>query len=128
MIAVNITYTDSLGPEADIPALVGRLADRLQALEGLDEEIRVEAQRVTDYRVVAGEGDWSSLAAVVRVSAAKANRFRAHGLHELVAVTEAHFSELFRRRSIAISFEVQPIEPENLVERLHARPPNAEDF
>jgi hypothetical protein len=35
MISVNIQYTDSLGPEADMPALLGKVAAAIGGADGL---------------------------------------------------------------------------------------------
>jgi 5-carboxymethyl-2-hydroxymuconate isomerase len=127
MIRVSVTYTDQLGPEADIQALLIKLAERLGQAAPPDQTVMVGAQRLTEF-VVAGEGTWDSLSATVRVPAELLPTFRGGVLGDLFAIADVHFAELYARRAIALSFELAGISEENVVERLHRLAPTAETF
>src|SRR5580704_15975127 len=75
MISITLEHTDNLGPEADIPALLVKLAQRLETAR-LEPGtlVRVGARALTDY--VVGQSDWASLSAMIRVPAAEVGRFK----------------------------------------------------
>jgi 5-carboxymethyl-2-hydroxymuconate isomerase len=126
MIRVTIEYTDDLGPEADVPALLEKLSARLG--EGAPPEalIRVGAHSIRDY--VVAEDAWTSVTVLVRVDPGKLDEFKASRFNEIVELAEAHFAELYGRRSIDLCFELDVIGREGLVERRHPRPADAEPF
>ena len=127
MISITLEHTDNLGPEADIPALLVKLAQRLEAAR-LEPGtlVRVGARALTDY--VVGGSDWASLSAMIRVPAAEAERFKAELFGDLAQLIEAHFTELYARRSIALSVALDVLGREALYERQHPRPASAERF
>jgi 5-carboxymethyl-2-hydroxymuconate isomerase len=127
MIRATVTYTDQLGPEADIQALLVKLAERLRQAAPPDQTVMVGAQRLTEF-VVAGEGAWDSLSATVRVPAKLLPGFRDGVLGDLFVIADVHFAELYARRAIALSFELAAVSEENVVERLHRLAPTAETF
>src|SRR5271165_6988859 len=53
MINVTVTYTDNLGPEADIPGLLRKIARRLEADFGRESMVGmcIGALRLTDFIV-----------------------------------------------------------------------------
>jgi 5-carboxymethyl-2-hydroxymuconate isomerase len=127
MISITLEHTDNLGPEADIPALLVKLAQRLEAAR-LEPGtlVRVGARALTDY--VVGQSDWASLSAMIRVPAAEVERFKAELFDDLAQLMEAHFAELYARRSIALSVALDVLGREALYERRHPRPASAERF
>jgi hypothetical protein len=127
MISVSITYTDNLGPEADIAALLATLAAKVREIAAPDEPILVGAQRLAEY-VVPGDVDRAALSAVVKVPAAMLATFRDGPLGELFAIVERHFAELYPHRSIILSFELAAASEENAIERLHRVAPTADRF
>ena len=127
MISITLEHTDTLGPEADIPALLVKLADRLEAARlAPGTLVRISARELTEY--VVGEGDWASLSAAVRVPASQLERFRAELFDDLAQLIEAHFHELYARRSIALCVALDVLGREALYERRHPRPASAETF
>jgi 5-carboxymethyl-2-hydroxymuconate isomerase len=126
MIRVTVEYTDDLGPEADVAALLQKLAAKLAEGAAPDALIRVGANPIREY--VVAENAWGSVSVVVRVDADKLAAFKAGRFDEIVALTEAHFTDLYARRSIALSFELDLLGREGLVERRHPKPPSAEPF
>lgn len=127
MISITLEHTDNLGPEADIPALLVKLAERLETAR-LDPGtlVRVGARALTDY--VVGQSDWASLSAMIRVPASEVERFRSELFDELAQLIESHLAELYARRSIAISVALDVLGREALYERRHPRPASAERF
>jgi 5-carboxymethyl-2-hydroxymuconate isomerase len=126
VIRVTVEYTDDLGPEADVPALLKKLAAKLADGAAADALIRIGARPIVEY--VVAENAWGSVSVVVRVDAGKLAAFKAGRFDEIVALTEAHFADLYLRRSIALSFELDQLGREGLVERRHPRPASAEPF
>jgi len=126
MIRVTLEYTDDLGPESDIPALLQKLSAKLSQGAAPNALIRVGAHPILEY--VVAENAWASVTVMVRVDPGKLDDFKAGRFGEIVELTEAHFAELYARRSIALSFELDLLGREGLVERRHPRPADAEPF
>ena len=59
MMNVTVAYTDNLGPEADIPRLLHKIAARLEADYGHESMVGVciGAMRLTDFVVGDGRAD-----------------------------------------------------------------------
>ena len=126
MISVILEYTDNLGPEADVPALLVRLAERLEAARLTPGVmVRVGARALTEYVCA---GDWASLSARIEVPADETDTFGAALFDELATLIEDHFDELYARRSIAVSVTLDVVGRERLFERCHPRPASAESF
>lgn len=127
MISITLEHTDNLGPEADIPALLVKLAERLEAARlAPGTLVRVNARPLTEY--VVGEGEWASLSAAIRVPAADLEAFKTGLFDDLAQLIEAHFAELYARRAIALSVALDILGREALYERRHPRPASAETF
>ena len=75
-----------------------------------------------------GESDWASLSATIRVPAAEVEDLRAALFDDLAVLIEAHFAELYARRSIALSVALDVLGREALYERRHPRPASANSF
>ena len=127
MIRVTVEYTDNLGPEADIPALLRKMAAMLrsQRPDLAPHEVRVAGQRLTDY-VVGDVGDhWAWLEASVCTPSGEPHD---DGLLERqIGLIDAHFAELYLRRSIAITIRAQAV-AEDVLEHIHAKPETADEF
>lgn len=127
MISITLEHTDSLGPEADVPALLVKLAERLEAARlAPGALVRVGARALTEY--VVGESDWASLTAAIRVPASELETFKSELFDDLAALIDDHFAELYARRSIALSVALDVLGREALFERRHPRPASAESF
>ena len=127
MISITLEHTDNLGPEADVPALLVRLTERLETARlAPGTLIRVGARALTEY--VVGQSEWASLSAMIRVPAAELEAFRTELFDDLAQLIEAHFAELYARRSIALSVALDVLGREGLYERQHPRPASAESF
>src|SRR5690242_15642591 len=102
MISVILEYTDNLGPEADIPALLVKLAARREpARLAPGELVRVGARALTEY--VVADPSCASLSARIETPAAGLEAWTPELFDALAALIEDHFDELYARRSIAIS-------------------------
>lgn len=126
MIRVTLEHTDTLGPEADIPMLVGKIAERLTAADASvsDQHVFVCARTVS---VFAGSaGDWETLVGRVTAPPEAARAFADGLLAELLGLAEAHLAELCAWRSVAISFELET--PSQSISRLRPRPASAPGF
>lgn len=128
MITVSLQHTDNLGPEADIPALLRKLADQIRSAEGFEEElVRVGSTALTDY-VVAGGGDWAAVTVAVRAPADKLPALKGGLLETLADLTDQHLAELYAWRSIVLGFELDVQGREAFLERRHPRPASAERY
>ena len=127
MISVTLEHTDNLGPEADAPGLLVKLADRLEAAPLAPGTLVCVGTRALNEYVV-GHGDWASLNATIRVPAAALETFKSGLFDDLAAIVEAHFAELYARRSIALTIALDVLGREALYERRHPRPAAAESF
>jgi len=127
MISITLEHTDSLGPEGDVPALLVKLAQRLEAARlAPGTLVRVGARALTEY--VVGEGDWESLTATIRIPASELATFKTELFDDLASLIDGHFAELYARRSIALSVALDVLGREALFERRHPRPASAESF
>jgi len=127
MISVILEYTDNLGPEADIPTLLVKLAERLEAARLTPGVlVRIGARALTEY--VIADSEWSSLSAAIQVPAAELDAFTTQLFDDVAALIEDHFAELYVRRSIALSVSLDVLGRERLFQRRHSRPASAESF
>ncbi|HLY78947.1 MAG TPA: hypothetical protein VKQ70_06205, partial [Caulobacteraceae bacterium] len=96
MINVTVAYTDNLGPEADMPALLRRIAARLEADFGHDSMVGVciGAVRLTDYVVGDGRPDWASVTVTARLPADRLDELRERLLQDLTAMVETQLADL----------------------------------
>ena len=120
MINVTVTYTNNLGPEADMPGLLRKIAARLEHDYGRESMVGVciGSVRLTDFFVGDGRADWASVAIVARLPADRLEELRARLLEELTGLIEAHLADFHDRRSLTISVELTPIAPQNVIGRI----------
>jgi 5-carboxymethyl-2-hydroxymuconate isomerase len=124
MINVTVTYTDNLGPEADVPELLRRIGARLEADFGRDSMVGVciGAVRMTDFIVGDGRPDWASVAVSARLPEDRLEALREQLLQDLTALVETHLAQFYVSRSLTISVELTPIAPRNSVSRINIGP------
>jgi 5-carboxymethyl-2-hydroxymuconate isomerase len=125
MINVTVTYTDNLGPEADMPELLRKIARRLETDFGRESMVGVciGALRLTDFIVGDGRPDWASVAIRARLPADRVDALRRPLLDDLTSLVETHLAGFYGSRSLTISVELAPSASDNVVERLHVGPP-----
>jgi 5-carboxymethyl-2-hydroxymuconate isomerase len=124
MINVTVTYTDDLGPEADMPALLRKIAARLEADYGRESMVGVciGAVRLTDFIVGDGRPGWASVTVSVRLPEDRLEELREHLLQDLPALVETHLADFYVSRSLTISIELMPVAPRNVVGRINIGP------
>jgi 5-carboxymethyl-2-hydroxymuconate isomerase len=130
MINVTVAYTDNLGPEADMPALLRKIAARLEADYGHDSMVGVciGALRLTDFVVGDGRSDWGAVTVTAKLPADRLDELRDRLLQDLTALVETHLADFYVRRSLTISIELVPSETRNVVARIHMGPPPGDSF
>jgi 5-carboxymethyl-2-hydroxymuconate isomerase len=121
MINVTVTYTDNLGPEADMPALLRKIAARLETDFGRDSMVGVciGAVRLTDFIVGDGRPGWASVAISARLPADRLEELRLRLLQDLTGLAETHLADFYISRSLTISVELAPIAPQNVMGRIN---------
>lgn len=121
MINVTVSYTDNLGPEADMPSLLRRIAARLEHDYGHDSMIGVciGAVRLTDFFVGDGRADWASVDLAARLPADRLEELRERLLEDLTGLIETHLADFYSRRSLTISVALTPIAPQNVIGRIN---------
>jgi 5-carboxymethyl-2-hydroxymuconate isomerase len=119
MINVLVTYTDNLGPEADIASLLGKIAVRLEADYGREAMVGVciGALRLTDFIVGDGRSDWASVTIRAGLPADRLDALRERLLQDLTGLIETHLADFYLYRSLTISIELAPTASENAVDR-----------
>lgn len=130
MINVTVTYTDNLGPEADMPVLLRRIAARLEADYGRESMVGVciGATRLSDFVVGDGRPDWASVLIRASLPEDRLADLRERLLEDLTALVEAHLVDLYGGHSLTISVELSPVAPENVVGRISLCPPGGRRF
>jgi 5-carboxymethyl-2-hydroxymuconate isomerase len=130
MINVTVTYTDNLGPEADIPGLLRKIARRLETDFGRESMVGVciGAMRLTDFIVGDGRPDWASVAIRARLPEDRVDTLRRPLLEDLTGLVETHLAGFYGSRSLTITVELAPTTSENVVERLNVGPPRGGGF
>ena len=122
MIRLTLEHTDNLGPEADLPALIGIFHERLRAAPIGGAHVLVEARVLVDYVAASEDGAWATVMLTLGAPASLESAvvpFR----DTLLALTEAHLAELFPRNSIVIVSRLELHADATEAERRHARPP-----
>ncbi len=119
MINVTVTYTDNLGPEADIPELLRRIAVRLEADFGQEAMVGVciGAVRLTDFVIGDGRPDWSSVSVTARLPEDQLEALREPLFKDLTELVETQLTDFEGRRSSTVSIELTPIAAQNVVSR-----------
>lgn len=104
-----VEYTDNLGSEADIPALLRKLAEKLCDSGGVFPVggVRVRAIRLSEYVVADGAEDDAFVNVTVKIGPGRPEAFKKDFFGALFAIVEAHFAELFARRYLALSLYVE---------------------
>ena len=121
---VSLEYTDNLGPEADIPALLAKLAGTLRASGGFEpREVRASATKLSEYVVGDERSDRAALAATLCLDAGQSEEFKSQLLSKLLGVIDAHFAGLYTQRTIALSAHVQEISSASLLRLRHDSSP-----
>lgn len=106
---VIIEYTDNLTGETDIPALLEGIHGVLIGHADVFPigGIRSRALALHDYRVADGQEDDAFVHVTLKIGAGRSDEVKKTVGDELFGVVRAHFAELFARRYLALSMELQ---------------------
>jgi 5-carboxymethyl-2-hydroxymuconate isomerase len=106
---VTVEYTDNLGAEARIPALLATINATLIAQDGVFPTggIRSRAIRLTEYRVADGAEDDAFVHVTLEMAGGRDPAVRQRALDALFAAIKAHFADLYARRNLALSMDVR---------------------
>ena len=106
-----VEYTDNLGPEADIPGLLKKIAQAMVDTGGVFPVggIRVRAIRLEDYVVADGKADDAFVNIDVRMAAGRPDDFKQRFFGELFEMAKAHFAAIAASRYFALSMYVQDL-------------------
>jgi 5-carboxymethyl-2-hydroxymuconate isomerase len=130
MINVTVTYTDNLGPEADIAGLLRKIAVRLEADFGSEPMVGVciGAMRLTDFVVADGRADRASVTLRATLPEDRLEDLRARLLDDLSTLVEGHLVDLYGGHSLTTAIELTPIAPQNVVGRITLGPAGGRRF
>lgn len=106
---VIIEYTDNLTGETDIPTLLEGIHAVLMGHGTVFPVggIRSRAVALHDYRVADGREDDAFVHVTLKIGAGRSEEVKKQVGDELFDVVKAHFTDLFARRSLALSMELQ---------------------
>ncbi|MEF2279158.1 5-carboxymethyl-2-hydroxymuconate Delta-isomerase [Deinococcus sp. YIM 134068] len=106
---VIIEYTDNLTGETDIPTLLEVIHAVLMRHGDVFPVggIRSRAVALHDYRVADGREDDAFVHVTLKIGAGRGDEVKRAVGDELFGVVGAHFAEVFARRYLALSMELQ---------------------
>ncbi len=104
-----LEYTDNLGPDADIPGLLKKVAAKLCDSGGVFPKggVRVRALRLSEYVVADGLEDDAFVNLTVRIGPGRPDDFKTAFFGRLFKVVEDHFADLYAKRYLALSLYVE---------------------
>ena len=105
---LTIEYTTNIKAEARIPELLAKANQVLMAQNDLFPTggIRSRAIEVRDYCIADGQEDYAFVHASLKIGAGRSEAEKKKVGEQLFEALKAHFSELFAKRYLALSFEL----------------------
>jgi 5-carboxymethyl-2-hydroxymuconate isomerase len=119
MIRLTLEFTDNLGPEADMPALLRKLDARLRAAPIGETHVLAAMRVLTDFIAPGPGGGWASVILALRAPASLEPVASACAA-DLFDLADAHLAELYLRHSIVVSLQLD-LTPGAPLERRHAK-------
>ena len=119
MIRLTLEFTDNLGPEADMAALLRKLDGRLRRAAIGEAHVLAAARLLTDYVASIADGGWATVILTLRAPASLEGVLKPCA-QDLFDLAEAHLTEIYLRHSIVLSLQLDLTAGEPL-ERRHAR-------
>ncbi len=103
-----LEYTSNLRPDAAIPALLAKVNAILIAQNGVFPTggIRSRAIELTEYAIADGQADDAFVHATLKIGSGRTPEQKKKVGDEIFAAMESHFAELFSRRYLALSMEL----------------------
>jgi 5-carboxymethyl-2-hydroxymuconate isomerase len=120
-----VEYTDNLARDADIPALLWKLASKFRDSGGVFPigGIRVRAIRLTEYVIADGAENDAFVNITVKMGAGRDAEFKKRFFGEMFEIVKDHFAGLFAQRYLALSLYVEEADEAGSFKHnnLHAR-------
>ena len=104
-----VEYTDNLGAETGIPALLAKLAAKFSDSNGVFPTggVRIRAIRLTEYFIADGEGNHAFVHITNKIGPGRDPAFKKQFFGEMFEVVRQHFQPVFDTRSFALSMYVE---------------------
>ncbi len=104
-----VEYTDNLGPKAEIPALLQKMAAKFRDSNGVFPTggLRIRAIRLTEYVIADGKGNDAFVHITNKIGAGRDPVFKKQFFSELFEVASEHLRPIFDTRSCALSMYVE---------------------
>jgi 5-carboxymethyl-2-hydroxymuconate isomerase len=119
MIRLTLEFTDNLGPEADMGALLRKLDARLRRADVGGAHVLVAARLLTDYVADIAQGGWATVILTLRAPEALGEALGAC-VQDLFDLTDAHLAEFYLLHSVAVSVELD-LAPGTPIEARHSK-------
>lgn len=120
-----VEYTDNLGEEAAIPALLEKIAAKLRDSDGTFPVggIRVRAIRLTEYVVADGKGNDAFVNITNKIGPGRDPAFKKKFFGELFETVREHFQDIFATRCFALSMYIEEADENGSykLNNIHAR-------
>jgi len=103
-----IEYTSNIKAEAQIPQLLAKANEVLMAQGGVfpTGAIRSRAIEIHDYFIADGQADYAFVHCNLKIGAGRSEAAQKKVCDELFAAIKDHFSEIFAKRYLALSLEL----------------------
>jgi 5-carboxymethyl-2-hydroxymuconate isomerase len=103
-----LEYTSNIQQEASIPDLLRKVNAILMAQDGVFPTggIRARAIELTQYEIADGKADDAFVHATLKIGSGRTPAQKKKVGDELFAMLEAHFADLFSKRFLALSMEL----------------------
>jgi len=103
-----VEYTANIKAEADIPKLLAKANEILIAQSGVFPigGIRSRAIELHDYVIADGQADYAFVHCNLKIGVGRTEAQKKKVCDELFAAIQAHFADLFAKRYLALSLEL----------------------
>lgn len=120
-----VEYTSNIKAEARIPELLAKVNQLLMAQNGVFPTggIRSRAIELHDYRIADGLADDAFVHATLKIGAGRTEIEKTKVGAELFAAIKQHFAELYAKRYLALSLELEELSESGTYKHnnIHAR-------
>lgn len=123
-----LEYTNNLKAEGEIRSLLKKVNDVIIGQDGIfpTAGIRSRAIELTDYVIADGAEDDAFVHALLKIGGGRSDGEKKKVCDEIFAVMTEHFSDIFEKRYLALSFEIQEFQNEtykknNIHKRYHGK-------
>ena len=109
MPQITIEYTANIKADANIPALLKKVNDKVIGQAGgifPPGGTRSRAIELTDYRMADGAEDYAFVHVTFKIGAGRTPTQKKQVCDDLFDVIKAHFADIFSKRYLALSMEL----------------------